>query len=155
MMHSVNCLIATMTIFLSVNEIHARIQRVLDFIEECGFSPKCRVWRKADLFTLIVELDQALSIQGVALQPSVVVESLETFYSKIDTNSFDQSGVSTIYYKSALQASNDRINRVRRGVVILGLLKQFPDTDIRKELISKGLLAETERDLLSGASEPS
>jgi Protein of unknown function DUF262 len=137
------------------NEINVRIQRTLDFIEECGFSPKCRVWRKADLFTLIIELDQALSIQGLELQPSVVVESLENFYSKIDTNIVDPSGVSAIYYKSALQASNDRINRVRRGVVILGILKQFPERDIRSELVGQGLFHETESDLLSGISEAS
>ena len=137
------------------NEINVRIQRTLDFIEECGFSPKCRVWRKADLFTLIIELDQALSIQGLEVQPSVVVESLENFYSKIDTNIVDPSGVSAIYYKSALQASNDRINRVRRGVVILGILKQSPERDIRSELVAQGLFHETESDLLSGISEAS
>jgi hypothetical protein len=130
--------------FPLANEIDVRIQRTLDFIEECGFSLKCRVWRKADLFTLIIELDQSLSIQGIELQPSVVVERLEEFYSRIDTSNFDQSGVSAIYYKSALQASNDRINRVRRGVVILGILEQSPEPDIRGELVSQGLVQETE-----------
>lgn len=122
-------------------EIEARITRVFDFIDECGFAPKSRVWRKADLLTLIVEMDQALSVQALNLQPHEVVRTLEDFYGRIDSNALDFSGIPAIYYKAALQASNDRINRVRRGVIVAGLLRTQPEDEIMAELIREGMLA--------------
>ena len=122
------------------SEIEDRIQKVLDFIDECGFTPKSRAWRKADLFTLVIELDQALSIQGLTLQPSVVVDAVEKLYSDIDPNVIDSSGVPAVYYKAALQASNDRVNRVRRGVVIFGVLKGAEYKEIWNELIKRDLI---------------
>lgn len=121
-------------------QIDERIGHALDFIDECGFSSKSRVWRKADLFTLIVELDQAMYVRAMVLQPSIVVETLAALYSNIESDNFDISSVSGVYYKSALQASNDRINRVRRGVVIAGKLNQLSDEEILKDLAHQGLM---------------
>lgn len=120
-------------------DIDVRVHTVIGFLEECAFSPKSRVWRKADLFTLIIELDQAFS-SGLALQPSRVVADLETFYGRIDTSSAGQSDIAAIYYKAALQASNDRINRVRRGVIVFGVLRQLADAEILEDLKEQGLL---------------
>lgn len=123
------------------NEIDGRIQRVLDFVEECGFTSKSRVWRKADLFTLVVELDQAITIRSLALQPSSIVENLEGFYRRIDSTATNFSGVPAIYYKAALQASNDRLNRVRRGLIVSGILSQVQEDDILDQLQASGLVA--------------
>lgn len=120
-------------------EIEERTQAIFDFIEECGFGEKSRAWRKADLLSLIVELDNLLFKEHVPLERHVVVETLEGFYSTIDTTVVDSSTVSAIYYKSALQASNDRINRVRRGVVISGKLRSITDSEILAELFAQGL----------------
>ena len=122
------------------SEIDDRILEVLAFIEECGFGHNSRVWRKADLLTLIAELDQALSIKCLELQPSVTVANLEGFYDRIDANAVDLSGTAAVYYKAALQASNDRLNRVRRGVVIAGVLRGAPETEIMGDIQSSGLL---------------
>ena len=46
--------------------IDFRIHGVLSFIDECAFERSSRVWRKADLFTLIVELDQAMSYSALS-----------------------------------------------------------------------------------------
>ena len=120
--------------------IDHRIHKALNFIEECAFTQKSRVWRKADLFTLVVELDMELSRAAHRLQPSTVVRDLEAFYERIDTTSVSVSDVPAIYYKAALQASNDRINRVRRGVIVSGVLRQLSDQDILKELDKEGLV---------------
>ena len=120
--------------------LDSRIHEVLNFIQECAFTPKSRVWRKADLFTLIIELDQILSRAAHSLQPSTVVNDLETFYGRIDTTSVSVSDVPAIYYKAALQASNDRINRVRRGVIVSGVLRQLSDQNILGELNKEGLV---------------
>jgi hypothetical protein len=122
-------------------EIDERVQRVLDFIDECGFGPKSRVWRKADLFTLIVELDHAFTVKQLALQLAPIVESLENFYKRIDNTSDNFSGVPAIYYKAALQASNDRLNRVRRGLIIAGVLLGTTDDSILLQLKLQGLIS--------------
>lgn len=103
-------------------EIADRLNNTFDFLNECGFDPKSRAWKKADLFTLLVELDQCLHIRNLALQPSRVLQGLTNFYDIVDNSAVNQEQISSIYYKAALQASNDKINRIRRGLVISGNL---------------------------------
>lgn len=121
------------------DEIDSRLDYVLQFIEECGFHPKSRAWKKADLFTLIVELDRQLR-QGSMLDPRVVVETLEEFYSMVDNSTLEVSSVPGVYYKAALQATNDRINRVRRGTIIGLLLEGKRLDEIEEELHRAGLI---------------
>ena len=64
-------------------EIDFRIRTVLDFIEECGFSPKSRVWRKADLFTLIVELDRRSPSRRRSFSPAIPWRSSRIFTSEL------------------------------------------------------------------------
>jgi hypothetical protein len=76
------------------------------------FEAACRVWRKLALFTLVVELYFALVQEKEELQPSNVVQALTAFFSEIDAGQ-SMGAFAGIYYKAALQASNDRVNRVR------------------------------------------
>lgn len=100
------------------SEIASRLLKVFDFMDECGFHSKSRVWKKADLFTAIVEIDSLLS-QSIAINPSDVVEKLQHFYSRVDDEGFDSGDKAVaVYAKSAIQASNDRINRIRRGLIL-------------------------------------
>jgi len=115
-------------------ELSRRLDAVMSFIEECGFSDKSRVWKKADLFTLFVELDRALNIQEKNLQPGEVVERLEYFFNRADSAQITESSIYGVYYKAALQASNDRINRVRRGVIIDGVIKGATEGQLFDEL---------------------
>jgi hypothetical protein len=120
-------------------EVTDRLQDTFDFIEECAFDTKSRAWKKADLFTLLIELDQCLHIRSVTLQPSKVLETLTTFYASIDNSAVTQDSVSSIYYKAALQASNDKINRIRRGVVIGSLLLDLTYEEILEKMKIEGL----------------
>ncbi len=120
-------------------EIAARLERVFSFLEECAFEPKSRVWKKADLFTLIIELDQSFNVRNLALQPSQVLETLGAFYQSVDNSSVNQEHVTSIYYKAALQASNDKINRIRRGVIVACILDGKTYENILGELKSSGL----------------
>jgi len=121
------------------NDIENRLNACIDFIEECGFEPKERVWKKADLFTLIIELDEKFDVDHQALQPDVVVTSLSEFYGSVNGQAEKQSKIASIYYKAALQASNDRINRVRRGLVISGILSGLAEQKIEETLVQDGL----------------
>ena len=120
-------------------EVTDRLDHTFEFIEECSFDSKSRAWKKADLFTLLVELDQCLHIRKTPLQPSMVLEGLTNFYDIVDTATMGQVQVGSIYYKAALQASNDKINRVRRGVVIAGALLDTPYEQTLEQLKAEGL----------------
>jgi hypothetical protein len=121
-------------------EIDQRIHAAFDFIEECGFTPSSRVWKKADLFTLITEIDQCLNVLKVNLQPSLVVEKLNKFYEAVEASGVDVSSIASIYYKAALQASNDRVNRLRRGMIIGGIIQGQAENHILKLLKERALV---------------
>src|SRR5690606_10394125 len=104
------------------SDIENRLSIVMDFMDECNFERNSRIWRKADLFSFIIELDQSLNVRGLSLQPSVVINSVQSFLDGITTRMNEASIIHAIYYKSALQATNDRLNRVRRGVILSGLI---------------------------------
>lgn len=120
-------------------EINARLQRVMDFVEECGFDSKSRIWRKADLYSFFIELDSALNIQGIKLQPGDVLANLEGFFERINSQAGDLKFAQNVYYKAALQATNDRLNRVRRGLIINQLLLGATLEQIEEKLKEDGL----------------
>lgn len=120
-------------------EIRERLEKVFAYIEECGFDASSRIWRKADLFSLIIELDAALNIKQLNLQPSEVVSVLQEFLSRIDTRMNEGSLVHAVYYKAALQATNDRVNRIRRGLIIGSLLEGNSLDGIANVLKENGL----------------
>ena len=43
--------------FPDEHEYDARIQGIFDFIDECGFDERSRIWKKADFFTAFIELE--------------------------------------------------------------------------------------------------
>ena len=126
--------------FPTRNEIEGDIQKVFDFIDECGFEKKSRVWRKADIFTLIFELYLSLIHEHKELQPSRVVKIVSEFFSEIGGEDIGGRNISAIYYKAALQASNDRLNRIRRGLIINGLINDMSREAILQRLDQEGLV---------------
>lgn len=126
--------------FTEEQEIRDRLDRVISFIDECGFHDKSRAWKKADLYTLFVELDRAINIQGEDLQPGEVVDRLESFFGRAEGVDITETSIYGIYYKAALQASNDRINRVRRGIIIEGLIRGEPEARIVEALVGQRFL---------------
>jgi hypothetical protein len=120
--------------FPTRDEIEKRLNLTFEFIEECGFDDKSRVWKKADLFTLIIEVDRALNKNYIKLQPSTVLKSLNAFFDSIAEDSIKSDDIRSIYYKAALQASNDKANRVRRGAIISRLLTGQDTKGIQAEI---------------------
>lgn len=118
--------------------IESRVQYVFDFIDECGFDSGSRIWRKADLFTAIVEFDRILNIESIPLQPQEVLERLSEFFGRMDSNSVKPSDVAAIYYKATLQASNDRVNRMRRGIIFAGIVKGEKEAAILSQVRPEG-----------------
>jgi hypothetical protein len=105
--------------------VRRRFYGVASFIRDCRFEYSSRFWKKADFFTAFIELDYLLNIKNVRLDPSLVREALNRLYAEVDRvaeGAQDVSGEAARYARAALQATNDRSNRVTRGMVVRTLL---------------------------------
>lgn len=118
--------------FPQKQETEERLNKLFDFLEECGFPPRSRIWKKADFFTAAVELDHALHVERLALEPSFVLDVLSRFFDALDA---PPEQIHEIYYKAALQASNDRGNRLRRSIIVRGLIAQKSTEETIEELL--------------------
>jgi hypothetical protein len=125
--------------FPELSEINTRLENTFLFIEECGFVPKSRVWKKGDLFTLIIEIDQLMNVDRTDIDPYEVVSRLEAFYGVVESSGLEGSALHSTYYKAALQASNDRINRIRRGMIISGIIAGDSEDVVYNRLIDHQL----------------
>jgi hypothetical protein len=114
-------------------EVQKELDQVLAFIEAMSLPSTSRAWKKADLFTLLVELHRILFRDKVNLLPRIVAERLQKFYQDVDnfseTTTQERDPESdryykrvANYYKAALQATNDRGSRIARGEVIREVL---------------------------------
>ena len=118
-------------------EVVSRLTRVFDFIEECGFPRNSRIWKRSDLFSAIVSLDRKLSDQ-TNLSPTDVLSRMDNFYAQVENEGMTSVNVAVgTYAKAAIQASNDRINRIRRGVIVESVII---GTDPLQELKNEGLV---------------
>lgn len=101
-------------------------KHVVEFINKCNFDMKSRVWKKADMFTLIVEVHRVKFKDQANVSVGCAATSLKEFYHEVDmiadAGDLDVDTKSGVYYKSAIQATNDRSNRIRRGSVIRSVL---------------------------------
>ena len=110
--------------FSEKNEYDGQIDGVMVFIEDCLFTDKCRVWKKVDLFTLMVEVHRCLFKNYLSINPRKVGNVLGEFYDAVDRCSdMEPDNHMSIYRKAAIQATNDRGNRIRRGEIIYCFLK--------------------------------
>lgn len=125
--------------FLIENDIKYRFDKAKNFIEDLALDEKSRAWKKADLFSLIIELDDILSNECPDLNASDAVERLTAFYNTVESSAINEPTIHSIYYKAALQASNDRINRLRRGIIIHGVLIGNDAERILSNLREQGL----------------
>mgnify|MGYP003627410313 CR=1 FL=1 len=120
--------------------IEERIDRVFFHLDECGFDNSSRIWKKADFFTAFIEIDYAYSHDRIDLEPTDTLNRLSSFYEMINVDGNHDTDIAAIYYKSALQASNDKLNRVRRGLVVSGILRGKSGSTITRELEELSLI---------------
>ncbi|WP_160285815.1 DUF262 domain-containing protein [Pseudomonas knackmussii] len=103
------------------------ILHVLRFIDSLNFDLSSRAFKKADFFTLFVEIHRLLIRERAALRAARVRTCLEIFYETVDSaaNGYNQDNeAALVYYKAALQASNDRGSRIVRGDILREVLVQ-------------------------------
>jgi hypothetical protein len=122
--------------FPECDSVRRRFNAVISFIRDCRLEPSSRFWKKADFFTAFVELDYLLNIRRIRLDPSSVRDALNTLYAavdRVDRVPEGEQGVSpdaVRYARAALQATNDRSNRVTRATVVRELLSKAALTPV-------------------------
>lgn len=101
-------------------EIKTRFKNVINIIDDMEFDDNCRVWKKADIFTLICEIDRTLHKRNLAIDIEQVSRRLKYFYGQIQETKLTKFPDSTLelYYKASVQATNDRNNRIVRGEIL-------------------------------------
>lgn len=116
------------------SEIRERLTKVFAIIEDCQFGTNCRAWKKADIFSLICELDRALHKRYIDLDVNELCQRLNYFFNQTDSVQLTKQPVTAIefYYKASIQATNDRTNRIARGEI----LQEVIDTEYKSDFIS-------------------
>ena len=111
--------------FPDETELLAKLNEVFQLIDRCKFDPKSRVWRKADLLTLIVELYVAIHTKKQQLSVKPTATALKDFYDTVDAvrDNDAKNKEAAGYYKAALQGTNDRVNRVQRGQIVAKIIQ--------------------------------
>ena len=111
--------------FKDSDKVHNETKGVMTFLEGCGFPASSRVWKHADVFTLLVETHRALEKDCLALDNKEVGQRLNDFYELVSSTKPDTEVATEVgtYRKAALQATNDRSNRLRRGKIIARILR--------------------------------
>ncbi|EHH1106527.1 DUF262 domain-containing protein [Vibrio parahaemolyticus] len=109
--------------FEDAKQVNDRLVTIFEFIDACNFSIESRVWKKADLFTLIVELDRAIHMNGISLRPRLVSGKLAEFYREVDFKlEKSSSELSSIYHQASIQGTSSKSNRVKRAEIIRTVL---------------------------------
>ncbi|RZI40620.1 DUF262 domain-containing protein [Herbaspirillum sp. HC18] len=107
-------------------EIVKRFASVLRFLKNTRLPKDSRAWKKADLFVLICELDRLINLEKAILDPKDIGPILTKFYSQVDAEMKNTSGNELLqnYFKTTLQATADRSNRITRANVIRKVLTE-------------------------------
>ncbi len=112
--------------FPLADDVMRRLNHVFEFISECRLPPDSRAWKKADALTLIVELERALCRDRIRLDPAQASARLNEFYALVEEVAAGRTKNDDAekYYKTALQASNDRSSRITRGKVLSAVIRR-------------------------------
>lgn len=102
----------------------AKISRTFGFIEALNFPADARIYKKADLYTAIIEIAKLSDEEFQYLDANRCSQRLAEFYASVDSDPESQAytGKAATYHKASLQATNDRSNRVKRGTVFREIL---------------------------------
>ena len=113
--------------FPAATNTESEMKAVFTLIDEMDLPSDSRAWKKADLFTLLVELHRARFKTELSLQPSALALQIQKFYKLVEDVGLDGlpanadpklAAQAKNYYFAALQATNDRSSRAARGEAI-------------------------------------
>lgn len=105
-------------------DLKNRFAKVISILRVIRLPKELRIWKKADLFVLIIELDRILNQEKKYFKIDLLRNLLIEFYNDVDKEMKNSSGNQNLqkYFKTTLQATADRSNRIGRGEVIRAVL---------------------------------
>ncbi len=111
--------------FPGANKVLQELGAVFDFVASLQLEANSRAWRKAELLNLLVEVHRQMIKDSITLDPQKVRSDLVDLYNRVNAvgSGGTDSDEVTGYYKAAIQATNDRSNRITRGTVIGKVLR--------------------------------
>lgn len=103
--------------FPSRSDLTKELDSVLHFIETMDLPDTSRIWKKADLFTAIVEIHAALYKRNLKLDPRTTASAIQAFYATVDdpAQRAQQDSPAARYYAASVHATSDRSTRARRA----------------------------------------
>ena len=108
-----------------------RLESVFALIDDIGLPSDCRWWKKADVFSLVVELDAAMHNDGARFDGDALLAVLVGFENELQRYGRHDQTLDTAtreraskYSQAAAQGSNHRKNRITRGEILAEVLAQ-------------------------------
>ena len=97
-----------------------RFAKVVSTLRLLRLPKELRVWKKADLFVLIIEMDRLINLEKKSFDLPLLRGVLLSFYKAVDDEMQLSSGDQGLqkYFKTTVQATADRSNRINRAEVI-------------------------------------
>lgn len=105
--------------------LKSKIKAAIGIIDALNFDSRSRAAKKSDLFTLIVEIYKMIDSGIDDFDIPQLREALDHFYHQVDDASSSGDDIYSNYYKSSLQASNDRSSRISRGTILREVLEGY------------------------------
>jgi hypothetical protein len=99
------------------DKLRERFGNALSLVEDMRFGEDSRVWKQADFFTLVCEVDDFTAVRQTQIDTQATKSKLEKFYRAVDSAQSQPEDVG-VYLKAAIQAANDRVSRVARGQAV-------------------------------------
>jgi hypothetical protein len=106
-------------------DLEKELDAVLGFIDAMRLPANARIWKKADLFTAIVEIHAAIYKRQRQLDPTRTATALQFLYADVDDpeRRTNPASAPALYYAAALHATSDRSTRAARGEIIKQVLE--------------------------------
>ena len=108
-------------------EVAKELEKVFDIINKSEFDLKHRVWKKVDLFTLIIELHKTINKKMLEIDHISLQKNLKDFYNRVDEfdpdNPTNDKEISA-YVETTRSGTNDRSSRIQRGQIIQNLIQK-------------------------------
>lgn len=111
--------------FEEAETLDGRYRTVFDAMNQMGLERDSRAWKKADFYTLFIELDRAINRENIALEPVEVGARVRDFFEQVDAMRNEDAvpeGTVGDYFNATLQSTNDRAYRARRGRAIRSVI---------------------------------
>jgi hypothetical protein len=110
------------------SDVEKEVNETIALLNKCGMGPRRQIAKQSNLFTVLVELHRALFKDAVPLDPNLTDERLDMFFEELedreirDATLVPKSDLDD-YFKAALQATNDRSSRIRRGAIVAKVIR--------------------------------